>query len=119
MKEYEKTVMITGGCGFIGGNLVNYLLRNHPEWKIINVDSLTYAANPYYISAHLSSAWIDNYKLVEMDICSPDIDSLFEKEGITDVIPLLRKATLITALKIPPSLLRLMFLEHLIFSTPP
>ena len=38
MKEYEKTVMITGGCGFIGGNLVNYLLRNHPEWKIINVD---------------------------------------------------------------------------------
>lgn len=88
MKEYEKTVMITGGCGFIGGNLVNYLLRNHPEWKIINVDSLTYAANPYYISAHLSSAWIDNYKLVEMDICSPDIDSLFEKEGITDVIHL-------------------------------
>lgn len=88
MKEYEKTVMITGGCGFIGGNLVNYLLRNHPEWKIINVDSLTYAANPYYISAHLSSAWIDNYKMLKMDICSPDIDSLFKKEGITDVIHL-------------------------------
>ena len=80
--------MITGGCGFIGGNLVNYLLRNHPEWRIINVDSLTYAANPYYISAHLSSAWIDNYKMVKMDICSPDIDSLFKKEGITDVIHL-------------------------------
>ena len=88
MKEYEKTVMITGGCGFIGGNLVNYLLRNHPEWKIINVDSLTYAANPYYISAHLSSAWIDNYKMVKLDICSPDIDSKNKKEGITDVIHL-------------------------------
>lgn len=88
MQDFEKTIMITGGCGFIGGNLVNYLHKTHPEWRIINVDSLTYAANPFYISVNLSSAWLNNYKMIVMDICSPDIDKVFEEEGITDVIHL-------------------------------
>ena len=88
MQDFEKTIMITGGCGFIGGNLVNYLHKTHPEWRIINVDSLTYAANPFYISVNLSSAWLNNYKMIVMDICSPDIDKVFEEEGVTDVIHL-------------------------------
>ena len=88
MQDFEKTIMITGGCGFIGGNLVNYLHKTHPEWRIINVDSLTYAANPFYISVNLSSARLNNYKMIVMDICSPDIDKVFEEEGITDVIHL-------------------------------
>lgn len=88
MQDFEKTIMITGGCGFIGGNLVNYLHKTHPEWRIINVDSLTYAANPFYISVNLSSARLNNYKMIVMDICRPDIDKVFEEEGITDVIHL-------------------------------
>jgi dTDP-glucose 4,6-dehydratase len=38
-------VLVTGGCGFIGSNLVRYLRRNRPGWKIINLDKLTYAGN--------------------------------------------------------------------------
>ncbi len=38
-------VLVTGGCGFIGSNLVNYLRRVRPEWKIVNLDKLTYAGN--------------------------------------------------------------------------
>jgi dTDP-glucose 4,6-dehydratase len=38
-------VLITGGCGFIGSNLVKYLRRVRPEWTLINLDKLTYAGN--------------------------------------------------------------------------
>lgn len=41
---------MTGGCGFIGSNLILYLLKHRPNWEIINVDSLTYAANPEYLA---------------------------------------------------------------------
>src|SRR5919198_4701625 len=38
-------VLVTGGCGFIGSNLVRYLRRERPDWKIVNLDLLTYAGN--------------------------------------------------------------------------
>ena len=38
-------VLVTGGCGFIGSNLVKYLRKNRPQWKIVNFDKLTYAGN--------------------------------------------------------------------------
>jgi dTDP-glucose 4,6-dehydratase len=38
-------VLVTGGCGFIGSNLVRYLRRVRPEWKVVNLDKLTYAGN--------------------------------------------------------------------------
>ncbi|NPD25458.1 dTDP-glucose 4,6-dehydratase [Corallococcus exiguus] len=38
-------VLVTGGCGFIGSNLVKYLRRERPDWKIVNLDKLTYAGN--------------------------------------------------------------------------
>jgi dTDP-glucose 4,6-dehydratase len=36
-------ILVTGGCGFIGGNLVHHLLKTHPEDEVINLDALTYA----------------------------------------------------------------------------
>jgi dTDP-glucose 4,6-dehydratase len=38
-------VLITGGCGFIGSNLVKYIRKHRPEWKVVNLDKLTYAGN--------------------------------------------------------------------------
>ncbi len=38
-------VLVTGGCGFIGSNLVKYLRKNRPTWKLVNLDKLTYAGN--------------------------------------------------------------------------
>jgi dTDP-glucose 4,6-dehydratase len=38
-------VLVTGGCGFIGSNLVKYLRKNRPSWKVITLDKLTYAGN--------------------------------------------------------------------------
>lgn len=41
----KKTVVITGGAGFIGGNFVYYMLDKHPDYKLVCIDSLTYAGN--------------------------------------------------------------------------
>ncbi|MDQ3265758.1 MAG: dTDP-glucose 4,6-dehydratase [Myxococcota bacterium] len=38
-------VLVTGGCGFIGSNLIRQLRRTRPEWTVVNLDKLTYAAN--------------------------------------------------------------------------
>ena len=38
-------VLVTGGAGFIGSNLVRYLRRERPAWTVVNLDKLTYAGN--------------------------------------------------------------------------
>ena len=40
-----KTLLVTGGCGFIGANFVQLVLRERPDWHVHNVDALTYAGN--------------------------------------------------------------------------
>ena len=44
MKE-NKSILLTGGAGFIGSHLVKRLLNNYPNYRIFNLDSLTYASN--------------------------------------------------------------------------
>ncbi len=46
VKPAVTTVLITGGAGFIGANFVRYLRRTRPNWRIVNLDLLTYAGNP-------------------------------------------------------------------------
>ena len=41
----EKTLLVTGGCGFIGANFVRLVLADQPNWRVINLDKLTYAGN--------------------------------------------------------------------------
>src|ERR1051325_4343321 len=41
----KKTVLVTGGCGFIGTNFVRMLVQNG-SYRVVNLDALTYAANP-------------------------------------------------------------------------
>jgi dTDP-glucose 4,6-dehydratase len=67
-------LLVTGGCGFIGSNLIRYLLETYPNHSIINLDALTYAGNRENL------ADIENdprYSFVKGDICdSALVDSL-------------------------------------------
>jgi dTDP-glucose 4,6-dehydratase len=47
----NKTLLITGGAGFIGSNFIHYLFNKYPDVKIINLDLLTYAGNPENLTA--------------------------------------------------------------------
>ena len=46
-----KTVMVTGGCGFIGSNFLNLMVARYPDTKFVNLDALTYAGNPLNLAA--------------------------------------------------------------------
>ena len=45
-----KTIMVTGGAGFIGSHVVRLLVNKYPGTRILNVDALTYAGNPANVS---------------------------------------------------------------------
>ncbi len=41
-----KNIIVTGGAGFIGSNFIRHVLNLKPQWRIVNLDALTYAGNP-------------------------------------------------------------------------
>jgi len=59
-----KTILVTGGCGFIGSNFVR-LLSDETDWRIVNLDKLTYAGN----LANIADAPRDRVRFVQGDIC--------------------------------------------------
>lgn len=78
-----KEILVTGGAGFIGGNFINYMLSKYDDYKIINLDKLTYASNPDFIDKRYS----DRYRLVVGDICNKAIiEEIFNEETIDYVV---------------------------------
>ena len=66
-------ILITGGLGFIGTNLIRYWLNRYPQDSLINLDKITYAANP----KNLADITSPNYRFVQGDICDAQtVDSL-------------------------------------------
>ncbi|WP_339204582.1 dTDP-glucose 4,6-dehydratase [Paenibacillus sp. FSL K6-3182] len=76
-------LLVTGGAGFIGSNFVLYMIKNYPNYEIINVDALTYAGNLENLrSIELHS----NYSFVKADIAKrSELEPLFQ-QGIDAVI---------------------------------
>ncbi len=80
----SEAIMITGGAGFIGSNFVPYFCAKYPEYRVINVDKLTYAGN---LDNLKECAAMPNYTFVEADICDAEkMDELFTKYDIRGVI---------------------------------
>lgn len=66
----QRTLLVTGGAGFIGSNFIRYWLKNYPGDKIINLDALTYAGNPESLSDLEDNP---NYVFVEGNIIDREL----------------------------------------------
>ena len=72
------TIIVTGGAGFIGSNFIYYQLENHPDDRIVCIDSLTYAGNMATLDEAMK---IPNFRFVKADITDKAaIETLFEEE---------------------------------------
>ena len=84
--DTDRTILITGGAGFIGSHVVEHFVLNYPEYNILNLDKLTYASDLTNIS-HLNE--YKNYEFIQGDICDKKfIQNLFQKKQINGVIHL-------------------------------
>ena len=72
-------IIVTGGAGFIGSNFVFYMLKKHPDYKIICIDKLTYAGNLSTLESDLDN---ENFVFYKEDICNrAGIEEIFVKES--------------------------------------
>ena len=72
-----KTILITGGCGFIGSHFVRRFLKKHQDFKVVNLDKLTYAGNPDNLK---DISKIRKYKFVKGDIADKKtVEKVFKK----------------------------------------
>jgi dTDP-glucose 4,6-dehydratase len=79
-------VLVTGGAGFIGSNLVRLLLAERPGWRVVNLDKLTYAGNAENLA---DLAGNPRYRFVRGDICDgPLVAELLRSEAIDAVMHL-------------------------------
>ncbi len=79
-----RNILVTGGAGFIGSNFIPYFLDKYKNYKIINLDSLTYAGNLENLKEVENSS---RYKFMKGDICNQDlVEFIFNEYDIRAVI---------------------------------
>ncbi|WP_111709633.1 dTDP-glucose 4,6-dehydratase [Lutibacter citreus] len=81
-----NSILVTGGAGFVGSNFVKYLIDKHPSYKIVVVDSLTYAGDEGNLDSVKNSK---NYTFVKGNICDRDLmERVFQHYIVQGVIHL-------------------------------
>ena len=106
----KKTILVTGGAGFIGSHVVRRFVTNYPDYLIVNLDNLTYAGNLNNLKDVEAAP---NYKFVKEDICDfKSMESLFGKYSFDGVIHLAAESHVDRSIKNP-----LAFIETNILGT--
>jgi len=97
--KFDKVILITGGCGFIGSHLVRHMVNKYPNYHIVNMDAVTYAGN---IENLLDIDNKPNYTFFKGDIRNVnDINMVFNSFGVTDVIHLAAESHVDRSIKNP------------------
>lgn len=74
----HKTIIVTGGAGFIGSNFIFHMMNNYPSHRIVCIDKLTYAGNLSTLSTVLKNK---KFKFYKTDICDREaVYTIFEEE---------------------------------------
>ncbi len=95
----KRTIIITGGAGFIGSHVVRLFVNKYPEYKIINLDKLTYAGNLANLKDIEDKP---NYRFVKMDICDFDgVLKLMQEEHVDGIIHLAAESHVDRSIKDP------------------
>lgn len=97
--KFKRTIVITGGAGFIGSHVVRLFVHQYPDYKIINLDKLTYAGN----LANLTDVETKpNYLFVKGDICDESlVKELFTEQKVDSVIHLAAESHVDRSIKDP------------------
>ena len=97
--KYRRSIIITGGAGFIGSHVVRLFVNKYPDYRIINVDKLTYAGN----LANLKDIEDrPNYRFVKMDICDfESLHKLMQEERVDGIIHLAAESHVDRSIKDP------------------
>ena len=86
MNDFRRNILITGGAGFIGSHVVRLFVKKYPDYRIVNLDALTYAGNLENLKDVENRP---NYVFVKGDICDRAlVAEVFEKFSIDGVIHL-------------------------------
>ena len=95
----KRNIIITGGAGFIGNHVVRLFVNKYPEYKIINLDKLTYAGNLANLKDIEDKP---NYKFVKMDICDFEaFYQLMQDEQVDGIIHLAAESHVDRSIKDP------------------
>ena len=82
--EKAMNILVTGGAGFIGSNFVYYMLKKHPDYRVVCIDALTYAGNLETLERALENP---NFRFFKGDITDRKaVYGLFEEEGFDAVV---------------------------------
>ena len=99
MEQFKRNILITGGAGFIGSNLVRLFVNRYPEYRIVNLDVLTYAGNLENLK---DVEDLPNYVFVKADICDYErMAQIFAEYDIDGVIHLAAESHVDRSIKDP------------------
>ena len=99
IESFKRTIVITGGAGFIGSHVVRLFVNKYPDYKIINLDKLTYAGNLANLKDIEDKP---NYSFVKGDICDETfINNLFREQKVDGVIHLAAESHVDRSIKDP------------------
>lgn len=97
--NFKRNILVTGGAGFIGSHLVRLLVTKYPEYRIVNLDKLTYAGNLANLTDIENAS---NYHFERCDICDFDqVCKLFAQYQIDTVVHLAAESHVDRSIKDP------------------